>query len=214
VSTTQVRAAYIAENLWWPRTAGVRASCSHPSDALRLSAHRGFVLAEGGLYVDADDVLLGDGMEARLSGRKAKGFSHLCYDLSAVGDGWPAEDILAAVTLPDPSAAVFYVNNTDPIVRSPRSANPVFLLRRSVSRLRRQSCSTTTEILKFNPQPVLAILTAALAAHSARTFRAGRVSARISIVCCAIWDSIVRKYALGPVLSWATRANWRNVYGC
>jgi mannosyltransferase OCH1-like enzyme len=52
-------AAYIAEN-YGARERSAFARCSHPAmrcDYLRMC----FVLADGGLYVDADDVLLGDG---------------------------------------------------------------------------------------------------------------------------------------------------------
>lgn len=54
-------AAYIAER-YGPRELAAFARCRHPamrSDYLRMC----FVLAEGGLYVDADDVLLGGGWE-------------------------------------------------------------------------------------------------------------------------------------------------------
>jgi hypothetical protein len=74
--------AYIAER-YGPRELAAFARCRHPamrSDYLRMC----FVLAEGGLYVDADDVLLGDGWKAVFRDCTLK-VQPLCYDVAAGG---------------------------------------------------------------------------------------------------------------------------------
>jgi hypothetical protein len=73
-------AAYIAER-YGPRERAAFARCRHPamrSDYLRLC----FVLAEGGLYVDADDVLLGGGWRDVFRDGTLE-VQPLCYDVTA-----------------------------------------------------------------------------------------------------------------------------------
>lgn len=101
-------AAYIAEK-YTSREREAFARCRHPamrSDYLRMC----FVLEEGGLYVDADDVLLGDGWEALFRGGGLK-LQPLCYDI-------PTGGMLSAneIWRPDlpTDGRIFYVNN-DPI---------------------------------------------------------------------------------------------------
>ena len=63
--------AYMAER-YGPREVAAFERCRHPamrSDYLRM----GFVLAEGGLYVDADDVLVGDGWSDVFRDAQAEG---------------------------------------------------------------------------------------------------------------------------------------------
>src|SRR5437899_13001661 len=72
--------AYVADG-YGAREREAFARCRHPamrSDYLRLC----FVLAEGGLYVDADDVLLGGGWEAIFRDGTLK-VQPLCYDVTA-----------------------------------------------------------------------------------------------------------------------------------
>ena len=80
--------------------------CRHPamrSDYLRLC----FVLAEGGFYVDADDVLLGDDWRELFGDDRLK-VQPLCYDVT-VAHMVPAADIWA-VNL-STEGRIFYVNN-------------------------------------------------------------------------------------------------------
>ncbi|HEY8949450.1 MAG TPA: hypothetical protein VIM56_11245 [Rhizomicrobium sp.] len=83
--------------------------CRHPAmrcDYLRMC----FVLADGGFYVDADDVLLGDGWQRIFRNGKLK-VQPLCYDIPT-GGMLPATEIWQ-VDLPT-EGRIFYVNN-DPI---------------------------------------------------------------------------------------------------
>ncbi|MCP1558828.1 UNVERIFIED_ORG: hypothetical protein M2438_002918 [Methylobacterium sp. SuP10 SLI 274] len=101
-------ASYIARR-YGARESQAFARCRHPAmrcDYLRLC----FVLAEGGLYVDADDVLLGDDWEQLFRDDRLK-LQPLCYDIPSAGmvkaaDIWRAD-------LPV-EGRIFYVNN-DPI---------------------------------------------------------------------------------------------------
>jgi mannosyltransferase OCH1-like enzyme len=98
-------AAYIAER-YGPREVAAFARCRHPamrSDYLRMC----FVLAEGGLYVDADDVLLGGGWEHVFRDGTLK-VQPLCYDVS-VGSMVSAAE-LRRTDLPT-GGRIFYVNN-------------------------------------------------------------------------------------------------------
>jgi hypothetical protein len=147
-------AAYIAER-YSTRESEAFARCRHPamrSDYLRMC----FVLAEGGLYVDADDVLLGNGWEDifRTGGLKVQ---PLCYDIR-VGGMVPAREIWRTDLPTD--GRIFYVNN-DPIAAP--AAHPV--LRRALAR-------ATGKLLGEDPLPEIQAttgpgnLTAALAAHA------------------------------------------------
>lgn len=98
-------AAYI-EKRYGVRELAAFARCRHPamrSDYLRMC----FVLAEGGLYVDADDVLLGDGWNDAVQGGTLK-VHPLCYDVTAGGMLSGRE--LRRTDLPT-SGRIFYVNN-------------------------------------------------------------------------------------------------------
>jgi hypothetical protein len=129
--------------------------CRHPamrSDYLRLC----FVLAEGGLYVDADDVRLGDSWKKLFSGEVLK-LQPLCYDVKIQGMVSARE--LRRPDLPT-EGRIFYLNN-NPIASPPD--HPV--LRRALSR--------STEILLGNDAtPEIQSttgpgnLTASLAAHA------------------------------------------------
>ena len=75
-------AAYIADT-YGERERQAFKRCSHPAmrcDYLRMC----FVLAEGGLYVDADDVLLGDDWRHILRDGRLK-VQPLCFDIPARG---------------------------------------------------------------------------------------------------------------------------------
>lgn len=139
------------------------AQCEHPamrSDYFRMC----FVLAEGGLYVDADDVLLDDGWR-RVFRDNALKLHPLCYDV-------PGATMVAATESglferPDPHR-IFYLNN-NPIAAPP--GHPV--LRRALARATRMLLDRT------RPSEIQSTtgpgnLTAALAAHVHQESRAAR----------------------------------------
>lgn len=147
-------AAYIADG-YGAREREAFARCRHPamrSDYLRMC----FVLAEGGLYVDADDVLLDDGWRCifRNGGLKVQ---PLCYDVPS-SSMVPAAEIWRADLPTD--GRIFYVNN-DPIAAP--ADHPV--LRRALSR-------ATERLLGEDRLPEIQSttgpgnFTAALAAHA------------------------------------------------
>jgi mannosyltransferase OCH1-like enzyme len=122
------------------------------SDYLRLC----FLLAEGGFYVDADDVLLGDGWKTIFRNSALK-LQPLCYDIPS-RRMIPAAEIWRS-DLPT-YGRIFYVNN-DPIAAP--AGHP--LLRLALSR-------ATEKLLRDDPRPEIQAttgpgnLTAALAAHA------------------------------------------------
>ncbi|MFD6713689.1 glycosyltransferase [Micromonospora chalcea] len=147
-------AAYI-EKWYGPRELAAFARCRHPamrSDYLRLC----FVLAEGGLYVDADDVLLGDGWNNIFRDSTLK-VHPLCYDVNA-GGMVPGPE-LRRTDLPT-DGRIFYVNN-NPIAAP--AGHPI--LRRALAR-------ATNSLLGCEPTPEIQAttgpgnLTAALAAYA------------------------------------------------
>lgn len=190
-------AAYIANN-YGDRERRAFARCSHPAmrcDYLRMC----FVLAEGGLYVDADDVLLGDGWTRLFRDGRLK-VQPLCYDIAA-GAMAAAEDIWR----PDfpTEDRVFYVNN-DPIAAP--AGHPV---------LRRALCNATAKLLDDDWNPEIQSttgpgnLTSALAAHARDLQLAG---SPLDFELLHDWDSIAE---MRWDLSYRCDArNWRNVYGC
>lgn len=146
-------AAFIAER-YGPREVAAFARCRHPamrSDYLRMC----FVFAEGGLYVDADDVLLGGGWENVFRDGTLK-VQPLCYDVTAGGMVSAAE--LRRTDLAT-DGRIFYVNN-NPIAAP--AGHPV--LRRALAR-------ATDRLLGDDPAPEIQSttgpgnLTAVLAAH-------------------------------------------------
>ncbi|CAN5374042.1 hypothetical protein BH09ACT10_BH09ACT10_03950 [soil metagenome] len=147
-------AAYIADR-YGPRESTAFARCRHPamrSDYLRMC----FVLAEGGLYVDADDVLLGNGWKDIFRDGALK-VQPLCYDV-------PAGGMLSASELRrtdlSKDGRIFYVNN-NPIAAP--AGHP--LLRRALTR-------ATDRLLGDEPTPEIQSttgpgnLSAVLAAHA------------------------------------------------
>jgi hypothetical protein len=147
-------AAYIEER-YGARERAAFARCRHPamrSDYLRTC----FVLAEGGLYVDADDVLLGDGWKDVFRDGALK-VQPLCYDVPASGMVSVSE--LRRTDLPK-RGRIFYVNN-NPIAAP--AGHPV--LRRALAR-------ATDRLLSDKPAVEIQSttgpgnLTAVLAAHA------------------------------------------------
>jgi mannosyltransferase OCH1-like enzyme len=190
-------AAYIADHYGDHECAAFE-RCSHPAmrcDYLRMC----FVLAQGGLYVDADDALLGDGWKHLFRDNRLK-IQPLCYDIAAGGLA-PAGDIWRP-DLPTEDR-VFYVNN-DPIAAPP--GHP--LLRRALS-------DATAKLLNDDRYPDIQSttgpgnLTAALAAH-AHELRLAGIPPDFELL--RDWDSIAE---MRWDLSYRGDArNWRNVYGC
>jgi mannosyltransferase OCH1-like enzyme len=147
-------AAYIAER-YGPRELAAFTRCRHPamrSDYLRMC----FVLADGGLYVDADDVLLGPGWIDVFRDGALK-VQPLCYDLTT--GGMVSAPQLRRKDLPT-EGRIFYVNNNP--IAAPAS-HPI--LRRALTR-------ATDRLLGDEPAPEIQSttgpgnLTAVLAAHA------------------------------------------------
>ncbi|WP_246714359.1 glycosyltransferase family 32 protein [Rhizobium leguminosarum] len=172
--------------------------CSHPAmrcDYLRMC----FILAEGGLYVDADDVLVGDGWRGIFSDGRLK-LQPLCYDITA-GRMMPSVDVWRT-DLPI-AERNFYVNN-DPIAAPAR--HPV--LRRALDR-------ATNKLLEAVGSPEIQAttgpgnLTVALVSHAWELNQAGLP---LDFELLRNWDAIAE-------MKWdlyyrGDSRNWRNVYGC
>jgi mannosyltransferase OCH1-like enzyme len=190
-------AAYIENNYGEPECKAF-GRCVHPAmrcDYLRMC----FVLAEGGLYVDADDVLLGDGWKRLFRDGRLK-LQPLCYDIAG-GAMMTAADIWRP-DLPTEDR-VFYVNN-DPIAAPP--GHPV---------MHRALRNATAKLLDDDWYPEIQSttgpgnLTAALAAHAHDLRRAGCPP---DFELLRDWESIAE---MRWHLSYRGDArNWRNVYGC
>lgn len=129
--------------------------CRHPamrSDYLRMC----FVLAEGGLYVDADDALLGDGWKNLFNDGRLK-VQPLCYDIPTARMVPAAEIWRSDLTT---KGRIFYLNN-NPIAAPPGHPALQMALARATDRL-----------LGSDPLPEIQSttgpgnLTAALAAHA------------------------------------------------
>ncbi|MER9508725.1 glycosyltransferase [Mesorhizobium sp. C264A] len=189
-------AEYIAD--WYgPREIAAFARCRHPamrSDYLRMC----FVLAEGGMYVDADDVLLGDGWRRIFDDGKLK-IQPLCYDL-ATSRMVPASQIWGA-DLPT-QGRVFYVNN-DPIAAPARHPVLVQALARA-----------TRKLLSDDPLPEIqgttgpGNLTLVLAAHANALTIAGYP---FDFELLRDWEEIAEtKWDLSYR---GDARNWRNVDG-
>lgn len=155
-------ASYIESRYGDPERAAF-GRCRHPamrSDYFRMC----FVLAEGGAYVDADDVLVeGDGWRKLFLGSRLK-VQPLCYDIPVRGM-LPASHIWRKDLSTE--GRIFYVNN-NPLVAP--VGHPV--LRRALSR-------ATDRLLGNNPAPEIQSttgpgnLTVSLAAHARELKLAG-----------------------------------------
>ncbi len=188
-------AAYIAER-YGPRERAAFARCRHPamrSDYLRMC----FVLAEGGLYVDADDVLLGGGWKDVFRDGTLK-VQPLCYDVTAGGMVSASE--LRRTDLPT-DGRIFYVNN-NPIAAP--AGHPV--LRRALAR-------ATDSLLGDEPAPEIQSttgpgnLTAVLAAHARKSQVRGTVP---DFELLLDWEGTAE-----PCWDLAYRSdgrNWRNMH--
>lgn len=188
-------ASYVAANFGCRERAAFD-RCRHPamrSDYLRLC----FILAEGGLYVDADDVLGAGNEWSLLFDDDRLKIQPLCYDIAAGG-----MVRAAAMWQADLSTAerIFYVNN-NPIV-GPRG-HPV--VRRALAR-------ATDRLLSNDPRPEIqettgpGNLTAALAAHASELRLRGEDP---DFVLLKDWESIAETRW---ELSYRDdERNWRNM---
>lgn len=171
--------------------------CRHPamrSDFFRMC----FILAEGGLYVDADDVLISDGWQDLFTDGKFK-IQPLCYDIGRAGMLPPSEIWNADLDTVD---RIFYVNN-NPIAAS--AGHPV---------LRRALEQATDKLLSDDKLPEIQSttgpgnLTEALAAHAREILIAG---ASFDFDLIIGWDETARtKWDLSYR---ADARNWRNMHG-
>lgn len=153
--------AYIAER-YSARESEAFARCRHPamrSDYLRMC----FVLDKGGLYVDADDVLLGDRWKELFDDGRLK-VQPLCYDIPTA-QMLPATEIWRADLHTD--GRIFYVNN-NPIVAPAGHSFLRTALTRATDRL------LGDELLpEIQATTGPGNFTAALAAHAHRLIVAG-----------------------------------------
>lgn len=172
--------------------------CVHPamrSDYLRLC----FIVEEGGLYVDADDVLIGEDWLHLFDSDRLK-LQPLCYDINA-GGMMQAPDIWNPDTVSE--GRNFYVNN-DPLIAPARHP----LLIKALAR-------ATDKLLGNDPFPEIqdttgpGNLTIELVAHAKRLRSCGR---QLDFEFLQGWDAIAE---IRWQLSYREdERNWRNVYGC
>ncbi len=189
-------ATYIADRYGESHVAAFT-RCDHPamrSDYLRLC----FVLAEGGLYVDADDVLLDDGWRRVFRDTTLK-LQPLCYDIP---DGSMVPTTKLGLFDCPTSHRIFYVNN-NPIAARP--GDPV--LRRALARATRLLLSEArVDDIQSTTGP--GNLTAALAAHAREEMKGGRSPA---IDLLFDWESTAKPdWTLGYRRD---ARNWRNWSG-
>ncbi|WP_287308453.1 glycosyltransferase [Mesorhizobium sp.] len=186
------------ETYYGRRERAAFARCEHPAmrcDYLRMCV----LLAEGGLYVDADDVLLGDGWKLIFRNDRMK-VQPLCYDITA--GGMMASADIWRTDLPA-GDRVFYVNN-DPIAAP--AGHPILqqALKRATDRL-----LGSEGFLEIQATTGPGNLTAALAAH-ARQLQIADQPFDFELI--RDWDAIAE-------MRWSLsyrddERNWRNVYGC
>lgn len=186
------------ETFYGERERAAFTKCEHPAmrcDYLRMCV----LLAEGGFYVDADDVLLGDGWQAIFRNDRMK-VQPLCYDITA-GGMMPSADIWRT-DLPS-GDWVFYLNN-DPIAAP--AGHPI--LRRALARATDRLLGNEG-LLEIQATTGPGNLTAALAAH-ARFLQMADQPFDFEFI--RDWDAMAE---MRWNLSYRNdERNWRNVYGC
>lgn len=169
--------------------------CRHPamrSDYFRMC----FLLAEGGLYVDADDVVVGDGWRDAFHGNRLK-VQPFCYDVRVGGMVSSAE--LRRFDL-STDGRIFYVNN-NPIAAP--AGHPV--LRRALSRANRILLGEDlTPEIQSTTGP--GNLTASLAAHA---FELQESGAQPDFELLLDWETTAEsRWDLGYR---SDARNWRNM---
>lgn len=190
-------AAYIAD-VYGEQELKAFACCDHAAmrcDYLRMC----FILAEGGLYVDADDVLIGEGWRNIFRDGRLK-VQPLCYDIKARGM-IPASEIWRSDL--SIGGRIFYVNN-DPIAAP--AGHPILLraLVRATAKLLGENCFPEIQSTTGPGN-----LTAALAAHARHLELSGLP---FDFELLRDWESIAE---MRWDLCYRNDArNWRNVYNC
>lgn len=187
---------YISER-YGERESAAFGRCRHP--AMRCDYFRMcFVLAEGGLYVDADDVLLGDQWKMIFADGRLK-VQPLCFDIPSRKMLPPSEIWRNDLST---RGRVFYVNN-DPIAAP--AGHPV---------LRRALMRATERLLGTDRRPEIQSttgpgnLTSALAAHANALVVAGR---KFDFELLRNWDAIAEtRWELSYR---GDERNWRNMEG-
>lgn len=169
--------------------------CRHPamrSDYLRMC----FILREGGLYVDADDVLIGIDVEELVADGMLK-LQPLCYDLEAHSMA-PAVDVWR----PDlPANSRIYYANNDPLAAAP--GHPV--LARALARATNLLLGGSSN-LEIQSTTGPGNLTASLAAHAWELETSGHA---LDFRFIRNWDAIAETRW---ELSYRGDArNWRNM---
>ncbi|CAA2145143.1 glycosyltransferase family 32 protein [Methylobacterium bullatum] len=187
-------AAYIADR-YGARESAAFARCRHPAmrcDYLRMCV----LLAEGGLYVDADDVLLGDGWRQLFRDDRLK-VQPLCYDIPSAGMVKAAD-----IWRPDlpMDGRIFYVNN-DPIAAP--AGHPILshALARATDRLLSEDLLPEIQATTGPGN-----LTAALAAYARRMDLAG---APWDFELLHDWEAIAE--TRWPLSYRNDARNWRNM---
>lgn len=174
------------------------ARCGHPAmrcDYMRLC----FIVAEGGLYVDADDVLISDGWTRLFKNDRLK-LQPLCYDITAGGMMNPTDIWNLDVAS---EGRNFYVNN-DPLVAPAQHPLLIRALDRATDKL---LCDDSFSEIQATTGP--GNLTIALVEHT-RELRAQLEYLDFEFL--KDWDSIAE---MRWHLSYREdERNWRNVYGC
>jgi mannosyltransferase OCH1-like enzyme len=190
-------AVYIAD-VYGEREVQAFARCGHPamrSDYLRMCV----VLAEGGLYVDADEVLLGEEWRRIFRDGRLK-VQPLCYDPTS-RRMVPATEIWRS-DLPTDDL-IYYVNN-NPIAAP--AGHPA--LQRALARATEKLLGEDSA-LEIQSTTGPGNLTAALAAHARELEVSGRPC---DFELLRDWELIAE---MRWNLSYRNDArNWRNVYGC
>lgn len=169
--------------------------CRHPamrSDYFRLC----FLLAEGGFYVDTDDVLLNDGWKKLFQDSRLK-VQPLCYDVNE--QGMVASARIWEADLPV-DGRIFYVNN-DPLVAP--AGHPVVskALKRATAKL---LAGHATPEIQATTGP--GNLTTVLAAH-ARELLEARQQHDFALI--KNWDEISE--TRWPLSYRNDERNWRNM---
>lgn len=190
-------AKYIARR-FGQREKSAFARCAHPamrSDYLRLC----FMVAEGGFYVDADDVLISEDWPRLFYNNRLK-LQPLCYDITAGG-------MMDAAEIWNPEVASegrnFYVNN-DPLVAPAKHPLLIQALARATDKLLGESAFPDIQATTGPGN-----LTIVLVAHAKRLQSCGLP---LDFEFIKDWDSIAE---MRWQLSYrGDERNWRNVYGC
>lgn len=187
---------YIADT-YGPRELEAFGRCRHPamrSDYFRMC----FILAEGGMYVDADDVLIGDSWKSVFRDRLLK-LQPLCYDIPS-SRMVPSAEIWRAGA--QTTGRIFYVNN-DPLAAPPGHPLIARALARSTAKLLGPE---TLPIIQATTGPGNMSVAFAMHAHA---LRAAALPPDFELLCN--WDEIAE---MRWDLSYrGDDRNWRNVEG-